>query len=306
LAETVAALKKSVERIEDNQRKTEETNMQRFDTITSEFKRNEAVNMQRFDTITSHFTMAFKTHLIPNAGENVSIPVAPAKDKQPIQQDEPLVQTEGLAYQFQENSKGRFQYQENNASESKYQEHRFPKFDGEDPSDWIDTANQYFLVHQIPHNCKILLASIHMEGQALEWFHKMYFLGSFPSWEVLTQELWAKFGPSSFHEAFSGKSSNCEDEANNLQYQEILETLEGVDDQMAARFNDLNQSGIHNDEISDLCPEINSMEFTVLNPVHEQVDGNLDSSSEIEARIFQKPPLVFKNSVFFYGTPTTR
>jgi uncharacterized protein (UPF0305 family) len=72
LTETVVALKKSVERIEDNQRKTEETNMQRFDTITSEFKRNEAVNMQRFNTITSQFAMALKTHLVPNTGENVS------------------------------------------------------------------------------------------------------------------------------------------------------------------------------------------------------------------------------------------
>jgi hypothetical protein len=111
----------------------------------------------------------------------------------------------------------------------------------------------------------------------------------------------AKFGPSSFHEAYSRKSSDSEDEANNLQNQEILETLEGVDDQKAARFDDLNQSDIHNDEISDSCTEIKSMEFTVLNPVHEQVDGNLNSSSEIEARIFQKPPLVFKNSVFFMG-----
>jgi hypothetical protein len=128
LAETVAALKKSVERIEDNQRKTEETNMQRFDTITSKFKRNEAVNMQRFDTITSQFAMALKTHLIPNGGENVSIHVAPAKDKQPIQQDEPLVQTEGLAYQFQENSNGRFQHREELVSGSKYQDGRNSEF----------------------------------------------------------------------------------------------------------------------------------------------------------------------------------
>jgi len=124
LAETVAALKKSVERIEDNQRKTEETYMQMFDTIISEFKRNEAVNMQRFDTITSKFAMALKTHLIPNAGESVSIPVAPTKDKQPIQQDEPLMQTEGVAYQLND----RFQHREELVIGSKYQDGRNSEF----------------------------------------------------------------------------------------------------------------------------------------------------------------------------------
>lgn len=66
---------------------------------------------------------------------------------------------------------------------------------------------------------------------------------------------------------------------------------------MVTSFDDL--SHVQNDGVLDPVPEIKSMEFTKLHPVHEQDDEDLDFSTEIEAMIFQKPPLVFKNPVIF-------
>ena len=46
----------------------------------------------------------------------------------------------------------------------------FPRFRGENPSGWIYKANQFFQLYGTPPNHKILLASYHMEDEALIWF----------------------------------------------------------------------------------------------------------------------------------------
>ena len=46
----------------------------------------------------------------------------------------------------------------------------FPRFKGENPSSWVYKANQYFHLYNTPVNQKILLASYHMEDEALIWF----------------------------------------------------------------------------------------------------------------------------------------
>ena len=46
----------------------------------------------------------------------------------------------------------------------------FPKFRGENPSSWVYKAYQFFQLYDTPPNQKILLASYHMEKEALIWF----------------------------------------------------------------------------------------------------------------------------------------
>ena len=46
----------------------------------------------------------------------------------------------------------------------------FPKFRGENPSGWVYKAHQFFQLYGTPPNQKILLASYHMEKEALIWF----------------------------------------------------------------------------------------------------------------------------------------
>lgn len=46
----------------------------------------------------------------------------------------------------------------------------FPRFRGENPSRWVYKANQFFQLYSTPPNQKILLASYHMEDEAIIWF----------------------------------------------------------------------------------------------------------------------------------------
>ena len=46
----------------------------------------------------------------------------------------------------------------------------FPRFSGEDHASWIYKTNQYFKYYNTPVVEKLMLASFHMEGEALIWF----------------------------------------------------------------------------------------------------------------------------------------
>ena len=46
----------------------------------------------------------------------------------------------------------------------------FPHFSGDDPVSWVYKANQYFVYYQTLVTKKLLIASFHMELEALIWF----------------------------------------------------------------------------------------------------------------------------------------
>ena len=46
----------------------------------------------------------------------------------------------------------------------------FPWFKGDDLTSWVYKANQYFSFYQTPFNERLLMASFHMDGDALVWF----------------------------------------------------------------------------------------------------------------------------------------
>ena len=74
----------------------------------------------------------------------------------------------------------------------------FPRFSGEDPISWVYKANQYFKYYNTPIREKLILASFHMEGEALIWFQDSEEEEIFVDWESLVQALHMKFGATNY------------------------------------------------------------------------------------------------------------
>ena len=74
----------------------------------------------------------------------------------------------------------------------------FLRFFGEDPASWVYKANQYFKYFNTPVEEKLMLASFHMDGEALIWFQDSEETGVFSDWESLVQALHVRFGSNSY------------------------------------------------------------------------------------------------------------
>ena len=70
----------------------------------------------------------------------------------------------------------------------------FPRFSGEEPASWMYKANQYFKYYNTPIGKKLMLASFHIEGEALIWFQESEETRVFCDWESLVQALHVRFG----------------------------------------------------------------------------------------------------------------
>jgi hypothetical protein len=53
----------------------------------------------------------------------------------------------------------------------------FPRFDGDNPANWLYKATQYFDFNQTQGMDRILITSFHIEGEALIWFQDAEFSG---------------------------------------------------------------------------------------------------------------------------------
>ena len=74
----------------------------------------------------------------------------------------------------------------------------FPRFSREDLVSWVYKANQYFKYYNTPIGEKLILASFHMEGEALIWFQDSEEEEIFVDWESLVQALHIKFGATAY------------------------------------------------------------------------------------------------------------
>lgn len=70
----------------------------------------------------------------------------------------------------------------------------FPRFFGEEPTSWIYKANQYFTYYNILDNEKLMMASFHMDAEALVWLQEGEDVGVIRNWEALVQALLIRFG----------------------------------------------------------------------------------------------------------------
>ena len=75
---------------------------------------------------------------------------------------------------------------------------KFPMFWGENPTTWIYRANQYFKYYNVSPNEQLVLASFHMDGEALVWYQDCEEFGIFDRWETMVQALLLNFGTTSY------------------------------------------------------------------------------------------------------------
>lgn len=71
----------------------------------------------------------------------------------------------------------------------------FPKFDGKKVNDWLYNCDQFFLLVETQPESRVRLASIHLEGLALQW-HLNYMRGRFdayPLWDQNTADVRRRF-----------------------------------------------------------------------------------------------------------------
>lgn len=74
----------------------------------------------------------------------------------------------------------------------------FPQFFDENPTQWIFKANQFFEYHHTPPPQRLLMASYHMNGEALVWYQDAVKSTLFNMWEAFTQALVMRFGPTAY------------------------------------------------------------------------------------------------------------
>jgi len=86
----------------------------------------------------------------------------------------------------------------------------FPRFSGDDPTEWFNRVNQFFEFQNTAETQKVSLASYHLEGEANQWWQwirrNFQDEGHAIAWVNFEDELWARFGPSeceNFDEALS-------------------------------------------------------------------------------------------------------
>ncbi|KAH9717618.1 hypothetical protein KPL71_021897 [Citrus sinensis] len=93
---------------------------------------------------------------------------------------------------------------------SKMAKLEFPRYAGDDPTEWFSKVSQFFEYQGTSETQKVALASFHLEGEANQWWqwlHKAYKEeGRTVTWTDFEEELWARFGPTEcedFDEALS-------------------------------------------------------------------------------------------------------
>lgn len=72
----------------------------------------------------------------------------------------------------------------------------FPRFDGRKVKDWLYKCDQFFLLDETPPEQRVRLASIHLEGLALQW-HLNYMRSRFdeyPLWSRYAADVRRRFG----------------------------------------------------------------------------------------------------------------
>ena len=71
-------------------------------------------------------------------------------------------------------------------------------------------ANQYFNFYHTPLNEKLLMASFHMDNNALIWFQDCEATGVFMTWENFVKALLIRFGSSAYEDPMKALTQLCQ------------------------------------------------------------------------------------------------
>ncbi|KAF9605396.1 hypothetical protein IFM89_016973 [Coptis chinensis] len=70
----------------------------------------------------------------------------------------------------------------------------FPRFEGEDPESWLFQAKKFFTLNPISEEQKVIMASIHLKGDAIAWYRWLnQSLGEL-TWRQFSTSLCKRFG----------------------------------------------------------------------------------------------------------------
>ncbi|KAA8520752.1 hypothetical protein F0562_014976 [Nyssa sinensis] len=111
---------------------------------------------------------------------------------------------------------------------SKMAKLEFPRYSGDDPTEWFNRVAQFFEYQGTTDAQKVPLASFHLEGEANQWWQWLRRTfkeeGRVLNWEIFEAELWARFGPSDC-EDFDKALSRIRQVGSLRDYQEEFERL---------------------------------------------------------------------------------
>lgn len=74
----------------------------------------------------------------------------------------------------------------------------FPRFDENEPSDWISKAEQFFEYYATLDDQRMTIASVHMDDTVVPRFQMMRKKKEIPTWAAFTRALESEFGPSRY------------------------------------------------------------------------------------------------------------
>ncbi|RVW50431.1 putative mediator of RNA polymerase II transcription subunit 36b [Vitis vinifera] len=104
----------------------------------------------------------------------------------------------------------------------------FPRFAGDDPTEWFNRVAQFFEFQRTPEDQKVSLAAFHMEGEANQWWQWLNRTykeeNRTVTWTMFADELWARFGPTD-GEDFDEALSHIKQSGSLRDYQREFEKL---------------------------------------------------------------------------------
>lgn len=107
----------------------------------------------------------------------------------------------------------------------------FPHFEGENPAGWVFKVTLFFEFYQTPPAQRLLIASYHMEGEALVWYQYALDTGEFNSWDTFVQALLVRFVPTAHDdpmEALTRLKQTSTVSAYNTQFESLSYRLKGL------------------------------------------------------------------------------
>ena len=107
----------------------------------------------------------------------------------------------------------------------------FPRFNGEDPINWIYRAEQYLEFQNIVAETQVQFASFHLEGIALQWHRWLTKFRGPLSWNDFTKAILLRFGPTEYEdpsEALSHLKQTTTVVANQEAFEGLSHQVEGL------------------------------------------------------------------------------
>jgi len=101
----------------------------------------------------------------------------------------------------------------------------FPKWDEDDPSGWVSRAERFFHFRGMPEASRVDIASIHLEGEAFQWYDWFEASHGMPTWATFMEGLLVRFGPFAFEDV-DGELTKIRQTSSVSEYQSRFEHLD--------------------------------------------------------------------------------